>query len=196
MLLVLLLMISFSLLPYLTGRLMESLNASTKYQRCRVDPPARGQGHLLFLGALDGAAITRVRLLLLLLLCVCCCLFVVDGARVCAPPQNPIKKHKKLTTKHKPKLKPNKNQTKTKLMDEVYHEDKGYDQRHVAFLCPAPPSRRARAIITSHRCRSRMHYVQGSPFRPHDLQRACAEHAEAVFIVANKHPADVLEEGA
>jgi hypothetical protein len=58
----LMLLIAFTVLPLMTGRLVDALNTATKYQRgAFVRSGGRGQpGHFVFLGHLDADTITRL----------------------------------------------------------------------------------------------------------------------------------------
>jgi hypothetical protein len=49
---------------------------------------------------------------------------------------------------------------------QIYHEDKGYDDRQIIFLSPAAPSFAVRRVLLTHPHSAQMMYLQGSPFRP------------------------------
>lgn len=48
---------------------------------------------------------------------------------------------------------------------QLYHEDKGYDDRHLVFLSPLPPSLSVRRVLLTHHSSRKMTYLQGTPFR-------------------------------
>jgi hypothetical protein len=48
---------------------------------------------------------------------------------------------------------------------QIYHEDKGYDDRALVFLSPQAPSLAVRRVLLTHPHSSKMIYLQGSPFR-------------------------------
>jgi hypothetical protein len=48
---------------------------------------------------------------------------------------------------------------------QIYHEDKGYDDRSLVFLSPLPPTLAIRRVLLTHPHCSKMLYLQGSPFR-------------------------------
>lgn len=51
------------------------------------------------------------------------------------------------------------------LVNELYHEDKGFNHQHCVFLNPRPPGLEQRHVLAAHHAASKMHYLQGSPFR-------------------------------
>eukprot|EP00878_Enallax_costatus_P032830 GHUV01036131.1.p2 GENE.GHUV01036131.1~~GHUV01036131.1.p2 ORF type:complete len:105 (-),score=14.79 GHUV01036131.1:247-561(-) len=51
------------------------------------------------------------------------------------------------------------------LMNELYHEDKGFNHQHCVFLSPRAPSMDQKHVLATHHAATKMHYLQGSPFR-------------------------------
>ena len=50
------------------------------------------------------------------------------------------------------------------MMSEVYHEDKGFDDRASVFLSEEPPNQQTVLMLSRHRHASKMKYLQGSAF--------------------------------
>eukprot|EP00878_Enallax_costatus_P004556 GHUV01004797.1.p1 GENE.GHUV01004797.1~~GHUV01004797.1.p1 ORF type:complete len:827 (+),score=239.90 GHUV01004797.1:555-3035(+) len=137
--LILLLVLTFTVLPYLTGQLMDALQSTTHFQRNRFHNFSRRSdlGHVVFMGAVDGTT--------------------MEG-----------------------------------LMNELYHEDKGFNHQHCVFLSPRAPSMDQKHVLATHHAATKMHYLQGSPFRTEDLNRAACEYASAIFLIAPKHAEEPL----
>eukprot|EP00775_Hariotina_reticulata_P006540 gene6540-6766_t len=129
-----LLILMFTLMPYLTGNLMDAITATSPYQRNRFKRfNKRGDlQHAVFMGAIDGG-------------------------------------------------------TMKGLLDELYHEDKGFNRQQAVFLCPQPPSLDVQHLLLTHTAAKKVTYLQGSPFRMEDLRRAAVDYASAVFLIAPKH---------
>ena len=51
-------------------------------------------------------------------------------------------------------------------MSEVYHEDKGFDDRASVFLSEEPPNQQTVLMLARHKHAKKMKYLQGSPFVP------------------------------
>lgn len=67
------LLVAFTALPLMTGRLVDALNTATKYQRGRYSRGSRGR-HFVFLGHLDAETVQRLmdEVCWCVLCCVCC----------------------------------------------------------------------------------------------------------------------------
>jgi len=51
------------------------------------------------------------------------------------------------------------------LLNELYHEDKGFNNSHTIFLSERPPSHDIEHVIATHEASRKLQYLQGSPFR-------------------------------
>jgi hypothetical protein len=51
------------------------------------------------------------------------------------------------------------------LLDELYHEDKGFNRQQSVFLCHQPPSLDVQHVMLTHHAARKVTYLQGSPFR-------------------------------
>jgi hypothetical protein len=52
------------------------------------------------------------------------------------------------------------------LLDELYHEDKGFNHNYTVLLSEQPPSLDVQHVLSTHPAARKLTYLQGSPFRP------------------------------
>jgi hypothetical protein len=55
--------------------------------------------------------------------------------------------------------------TAPQILDEMYHEDRGFVHTHAVFLSPSPPGLDVQHVLAVHGAASKLTYIQGSPFR-------------------------------
>lgn len=51
------------------------------------------------------------------------------------------------------------------ILDELYHEDKGFNNNHTVFLSERPPSHDVEHALATHSAARKLSFLQGSPFR-------------------------------
>lgn len=51
------------------------------------------------------------------------------------------------------------------ILDELYHEDKGFNNNHAVFLSERPPSHDVEHALATHAAARKLSFLQGSPFR-------------------------------
>jgi len=71
---------------------------------------------------------------------------------------------------------------------EVFHADHGVEEQDLqaVILSPYPPSAFVLRLLNESELSSRITYIQGSPFKHRDLERAGMHHAAACFLLTNK----------
>jgi hypothetical protein len=57
------------------------------------------------------------------------------------------------------------------LLDELYHEDKGFNHNYAVLLSEQPPSLDVQHVLATHPASKKLTYLHGSPFRPTVRQR-------------------------
>lgn len=51
------------------------------------------------------------------------------------------------------------------VLDELYHEDKGFNHNHAVLLSERGPSLDVQHVLATHMASRKLCYLQGSPFR-------------------------------
>jgi hypothetical protein len=51
------------------------------------------------------------------------------------------------------------------LLNELYHEDKGFNRTYTVLLSPKPPSMDVQHVLATHAASQKVVYLQGSPFK-------------------------------
>lgn len=51
------------------------------------------------------------------------------------------------------------------LLDQIYHEDKGYNRNHTVILADQAPDQDVKHALYRHDAASKVSYLQGSPFQ-------------------------------
>jgi hypothetical protein len=68
------------------------------------------------------------------------------------------------------------------LLDELYHEDKGFNHNSCVLLSERAPSNDVKHLLATHQATRKLSYLQGSPFRTEvcwclvQLALSCVQH--------------------
>ncbi len=79
---------------------------------------------------------------------------------------------------------------------ELFHEDHDAGNLHAVVLHPGLPSHEMLAIMKDPKFMLSVTYLEGIPLNDHDLRRAMASEAKAIFIMTNKFSSNPDEEDA
>lgn len=82
------------------------------------------------------------------------------------------------------------------FFQELFHEDHEMDNLHAVVLHPGLPNAEMQMILKDPRYSLSVTYLEGSPLKDKDLNRAQAERTKAVFLLTNKFSAIPDEEDA
>ncbi len=82
------------------------------------------------------------------------------------------------------------------FFEELFHEDHDAGNLHAVVLHPGLPSHEMLAIMKDPKFMLSVTYLEGVPLNDHDLRRAMASEAKAIFIMTNKFSSNPDEEDA
>ena len=82
------------------------------------------------------------------------------------------------------------------FFEELFHEDHDAGNLHAVVLHPGLPSHEMLAIMKDPKFMLSVTYLEGIPLNDHDLRRAMASEAKAIFIMTNKFSSNPDEEDA
>ena len=82
------------------------------------------------------------------------------------------------------------------FFSELFHEDHESTNLNAVILQPEPPSNDVHAVLRDPLFNISVHYLDGSPLNDHDLVRAKATTAIAIFVMGNKFSTNPDEEDA
>jgi hypothetical protein len=82
------------------------------------------------------------------------------------------------------------------FFSELFHEDHEMTNLNAVIMQPVPPSTDMHAVLRDPLFNISVHYLDGSPLNDHDLVRAKANTAIAIFVMGNKFSTNPDEEDA
>mmetsp|Transcript_8231 Transcript_8231/g.15524 ORF Transcript_8231/g.15524 Transcript_8231/m.15524 type:complete len:1217 (+) Transcript_8231:175-3825(+) len=82
------------------------------------------------------------------------------------------------------------------FFSELFHEDHEITNLNAVIMQPEPPSNDMHAVLRDPLFNISVHYLDGSPLNDHDLVRAKASTAIAIFVMGNKFSTNPDEEDA
>ena len=82
------------------------------------------------------------------------------------------------------------------FFEELFHEDHDAGNLHAVVLHPDLPSYEMMSILKDPKFMMSVTYLEGIPLNDHDLRRAMASQAKAIFIMTNKFSSDPDKEDA